>query len=156
VTLRPRVFAPVTFPAGLDSDQGAPDTVAAGPAGDPGAPERVDITVDGLDHSGLSYEVRVFLDNPAADAWTPATDGEGYAGSIHVYGQGRPQAHGDDGGEARLVIPRSIIVSEAVASRAADGRELSVTLVPIAVGGVAAEVDLSAGDVAVRIDRGLG
>jgi hypothetical protein len=156
VTLRPRVFPAVPSPVGGDTAHSL---------------ERADITVSGLDHGGLSYEVRVFLGNPGADADTPLDGGAGYAGSIHVYGQGRAarQTVPDEmTGELDgvLAIPagdatrprRSIVATEAVRAAAArgaqdgEGRQLSVTLVPVAVGAQEADVDLDAGPISVRID----
>ncbi len=143
MTLRPRVFAAVRSPVGRDAAERL---------------ERADITVSGLDHGGLSYEVRVFVGNPGADRDTPLETGEGYAGSIHVYGQGRPAPPNDGeaaGAEADARRPpRSILATEAVRAEAAksDAGELSVTLVPVAVGGEEADVDLDASPVSVRID----
>lgn len=48
---------------------------------------RADLTFYGLDHSGASYEARVFLDRPDATADTPLDD-PGYAGSFAVFGHG--------------------------------------------------------------------
>jgi hypothetical protein len=48
---------------------------------------RADITFYGLDHSGPSYEVRVFLDRPDATAGTSLDDPQ-YAGSFAVFGHG--------------------------------------------------------------------
>jgi tyrosinase len=48
---------------------------------------RADLTFYGLDHSGASYEARVFLDRPDATADTPLDD-PGYAGSFAVLGHG--------------------------------------------------------------------
>jgi hypothetical protein len=135
VTLRSRVFPAVPSPVGRE----------------PAEPlERADITVSGLDHGGLSYEVRVFVENPTADADTPLADGAGYAGSIHVYGQGRPGPAAGDVDATRP--PRSIVATEAVRARIARGDALSITLVPVAVGGQQADVDLDASPISVRID----
>lgn len=49
---------------------------------------RVDLEFRGVDHSGPSYEGRVFLDNPGADPSTPRGEDEGYAGSFYVFGHG--------------------------------------------------------------------
>ena len=48
---------------------------------------RADLTFYGLDHSGPSYEVRVFFDKPDAGADTPLDD-PSYAGSFSVFGHG--------------------------------------------------------------------
>lgn len=49
---------------------------------------RADVVVTGVDHSGCSYEVRLFLNNPAADGATPRDAAAGYAGRFHVFGHG--------------------------------------------------------------------
>lgn len=49
---------------------------------------RADLQFRGVDHSGPSFEARIFLDNPDADASTPADDAAGYAGSFHIFGHG--------------------------------------------------------------------
>ena len=54
-----------------------------------------ELIVYGVDHSGPSYEVRVFLDAPDADVTTPLTPDEGYAGCFTVSGHGA--CFGDDG-----------------------------------------------------------
>jgi hypothetical protein len=49
---------------------------------------RADLEFRGVDHSGPSFEARVYLDNPAADAETGRDAADGYAGSFHVFGHG--------------------------------------------------------------------
>jgi hypothetical protein len=49
---------------------------------------RADLQFRGIDHSGPSYEARVFLDNPDAGRSTPRTEDAGYAGSFYVFGHG--------------------------------------------------------------------
>jgi hypothetical protein len=49
---------------------------------------RADLEFRGVDHSGPSFEARVYLDNPAADAETGRDLDSGYAGSFHVFGHG--------------------------------------------------------------------
>ena len=49
---------------------------------------RADLQFRGVDHSGPSFEARVFLDNPGAKPSTPTTEDEGFAGSFHVFGHG--------------------------------------------------------------------
>jgi hypothetical protein len=50
---------------------------------------RVDLQFHGLDHSGSSYEGRIFINNPEADHNTPKTLENGYVGSYHIFGHGR-------------------------------------------------------------------
>lgn len=49
---------------------------------------RADLVFHGLDHSGPSYEGRVFINNPNATSRTPNDFSEGYAGSFFVFGHG--------------------------------------------------------------------
>jgi hypothetical protein len=49
---------------------------------------RADLIFYGVDHSGPTYEARVFLDNPRATEKTSLTAEEGYAGSFTVFGHG--------------------------------------------------------------------
>lgn len=48
---------------------------------------RADLVFHGLDHSGPSYEVRIFFNQPDATAATPRTT-EGYVGSFFMFGHG--------------------------------------------------------------------
>jgi hypothetical protein len=48
---------------------------------------RADLVFYDVDHSGASYEARVFLNSPDADADTPRDD-PSYAGSFHIFGHG--------------------------------------------------------------------
>lgn len=57
--------------------------------------KRADLHMSGVDHSGPSYEGRVFLNHPDADENTPLTVEAGYAGSFHVFGHGG--CYGDEG-----------------------------------------------------------
>lgn len=50
-------------------------------------PYRVDLVFYDVDHSGASYEARVFINAPDADADTPRDDPR-YAGSFHIFGHG--------------------------------------------------------------------
>ena len=49
---------------------------------------RADLTFYGLDHSGPSYEVRVFFDHPDAGPDTPLSADAGFAGKYSVFGHG--------------------------------------------------------------------
>ena len=109
--------------------------------------QRGDIEVSGLDHGGPSYEVRIFLDNPHADAETEPTPDNGYAASIYVYGYGDPPA-GEDAGSNP--ITRSVMATDAVRAAAQRGRQATVTLV--AVGAEGDDVDLDGTGVSVLVD----
>lgn len=56
---------------------------------------RADLVFYGVDHSGPSYEARIFLDNPRANGETPRDVERGYAGSFVVFGHGG--CYGDEG-----------------------------------------------------------
>jgi hypothetical protein len=54
----------------------------------PDAFTRADLEFRGVDHSGPSYEARIFLNNPGAGPDTPRDASEGYAGSFYIFGHG--------------------------------------------------------------------
>ena len=56
---------------------------------------RADLVFYGLDHSGPSYEGRVYLNRLDAGLDTAREADQGYAGSFFVFGHGR--CYGDDG-----------------------------------------------------------
>jgi tyrosinase len=56
---------------------------------------RADLVFYGVDHSGPSYEARIFLDTARANAETPRDIEKGYAGSFTVFGHGG--CYGDEG-----------------------------------------------------------
>ena len=106
--------------------------------------QRADLVFTGLDHSGPSYEVRVFFNRPDATADTPRTAGEGYVRSFYLFGHG-----GCAGEPGHCDVPASrrpydrrpphqltpairwVTVTEAARSALAAGSELTVTLVPV-------------------------
>jgi hypothetical protein len=49
---------------------------------------RADLEFRGVDHSGPSFEARVFFDNARADDATEKDAESGYAGSFYVFGHG--------------------------------------------------------------------
>jgi tyrosinase len=56
---------------------------------------RADLVFDGVDHSGGSFALRVFFNNPDATGETEITAENGYAGSVYVFGHGG--CFGDEG-----------------------------------------------------------
>ena len=56
---------------------------------------RADLVFYGVDHSGPSYEARVFVNRPDADEETPLDAQEGYVGSFTVFGHAG--CYGDEG-----------------------------------------------------------
>jgi hypothetical protein len=110
---------------------------------------RADLVFHGVDHAGPSYEARVFLNNPDADAETPRTPDEGYAGSFHIFGHGncfgdvghcdvndRGKAPNDFRGPHPLTPARKVVkVTETlkfILQR--DGKLKHVKVVPVAFG----------------------
>ena len=110
---------------------------------------RADLIFDDVDHSGPSFEARVFLNNPAATAETAATIQNGYAGSFHIFGHGiclgdvghcevtdRGKAPFDFRGPHPLVPQqKSLVVTDALKQILdRDGKLEHVTVVPVAYG----------------------
>jgi hypothetical protein len=58
------------------------------PSPGPDAFTRADLEFRGVDHSGPSYEARLFLDNRQANDDTRRDISDGYAGSFWVFGHG--------------------------------------------------------------------
>lgn len=56
---------------------------------------RADLVVRGISHESVSYDVRIYLDNPDASAATGFDPDQGYAGRITIFGHGG--CFGDDG-----------------------------------------------------------
>ena len=123
--------------------------------------ERADIVFTGVDQSGPSYEVRVFLDNPAADETTATTVENGYAGSFHVYGYGVwPREHeGPDDLQTEATRPparvtRYLVATDAVRRAFAEsGEPVSVTVVAVPYGAPpsALVVDLDFDSATIRL-----
>jgi hypothetical protein len=109
---------------------------------------RADVVFTGVDHSGTSYEVRLFLNNPAATAGTARTPESGYAGRFTVFGHGG--CYGDEGHcdvpapatdptEMRPAHPLTpldtyVTITDALRRAIAHGGALeTVTLVPVSI-----------------------
>ena len=104
---------------------------------------RADIEFEGVDHSGSTYEARVFLNNPGARAGTRPTAANGYAGSYYVFGHGG--CYGDQGHcdvvprgpyaprppHGLLPTRRVVVATDAVRRAVAKKKKLSITVVPI-------------------------
>jgi hypothetical protein len=105
---------------------------------------RADIEFHGVDHSGATYEGRVFLNNPAADESTPRTD-ESYVGSFHIFGHGgclgdvghcdvRPRGLFDPRPAHPLTPARKLVVATDAIRAAIDTADaLTITVVPVIV-----------------------
>ena len=114
---------------------------------------RADLVFEGVDHAGPSYEARVFLNNPQADAETPREVDRGYAGSFHIFGHGncfgdvghcdvddRGTAEHDLRGPHPLTPTRKQVTVTGALKHvlARDGKLDQVTVVPVAFGHAAA------------------
>jgi hypothetical protein len=141
VTVRPRVFDSVPISVGSE---------------DVRAIQRGEIVVDGLDQAGPSFELRIFLNNPDADARTEPTEENGYAGSIYVYGYGHGGPSEDPNAQGAAHTPltptRSVLATDAIRRAAADGPTASMTLVAVPYDSAGGDVDLGCAEVAVLVD----
>jgi tyrosinase len=104
---------------------------------------RADLVFEGLDHSGATFEARVFVNNKAATATTATTAQKGYAGTFHIFGHGG--CFGDAGHcEVRglprpydprpahpLTPARKVVIATEAIRRAIKGKDMTVTVVPI-------------------------
>lgn len=130
----------------------APVPIPVGP-GDAERLERADVVIDGLEQGGGSYELRVFVNNPDADAATDPTPVRGYAGSVYVYGYGLPPERLEraPGEPAHVPMSRYVVATEAIRAAAGAGNEASITLVPVVYRAPAPDVDLSRLGVSILI-----
>lgn len=119
-----------------------------------GEPEftRADLVFYGVDHSGPSFEARVFLNNPGAGLDTPRDPEAGFAGSFTIFGHagcagdaGHCEVPGQpaDPFDARPPHPltpqtKTVIITDAL-HRVTDP-ELTITVVPVRPGPLEAEV----------------
>jgi tyrosinase len=108
---------------------------------------RADLEFHGVDHSGSSFEARVFFNNPDADETTPRQEDSGYVGSFYIFGHGGcfgdighcdiPESPRDpfDRRPPHPLTPqkRTVVVTEAIKQfRETAGGDLTVTVVPVA------------------------
>jgi tyrosinase len=109
---------------------------------------RADVVVTGVDHSGGSFEVRIFLNRPDADGSTSRDQAQGYAGRFHVFGHGgcfgdvghcdvpAPTTDPTDLRPPHLLTPLTtyVTVTKALRQLLAEGRTLeSLTFVPVSL-----------------------
>ena len=112
--------------------------------------DHADLQFHQVDHSGHSYEVRVYLNNHDATEETGRDPATGYAGSFYVFGHGGcfgeeghcdPKRRGVHPFDLRLPHPlepttKSLEITDSLKRIRDEGAsELDVTLVPITSGG---------------------
>jgi tyrosinase len=110
------------------------------------APYRVDLEIEGVDHSGDSYEGRVFVNNANATARTEPVPGKGYAGSFFVFGHGPcygttghcdpsegPPIHPYDYRPPHDLTPQrhAVDITKAVLALGVAEGDFTVTIVPV-------------------------
>jgi hypothetical protein len=106
--------------------------------------QRADLEFIGVDHSGASYEARVYVNNPNANANTQTTPTNGYAGSFYVLGHGgcfgdvghcdiHPKRDEFDPRPSSPLEPmkKVVIATDAIKTAAAGTSEINVTVVPV-------------------------
>jgi hypothetical protein len=118
---------------------------------------RADIEFVGVDHSGASFEGRVFLNKATPDTERDRTPANGYAGSFYIFGHGN--CFGDVGHcdvqDRRPFDPRPahpltpakkiVIATEALREALGQGDSIAITVIPVVrpgAGGADAEADV--------------
>ena len=108
---------------------------------------RADLVFYGVDHSGPSYEARVFVNNPQADTATERVLEEGYAGSFTVFGHNgcfgdaghcMPDQRTRDEFDVRAPHPlqpltMTVIATDAIRRALVDPETTTVTVTVVAV-----------------------
>ena len=113
----------------------------------PDQPEfaRADLTFYGLEHSGPSYEVRIFVSHPDAGPATPLTADAGFAGRFSVFGHGgcfgeeghcevRPPVSVFDRRQPHPLVPavRTLTVTDTIRDLIQhDAPTVTITAVPV-------------------------
>ena len=106
---------------------------------------RADLEFIGVDHSGPSFEARVFVNNPDANLNTPPTEAAGFAGCFNVFGHGgcfgdvghcetlkRPEDGFDPRPSHQLMPMKKVVIATAAIRRAqAQRADINVTVVPL-------------------------
>ena len=104
---------------------------------------RADLELQEVDHSGPSYEGRVFINNDNANYDTPLNSNGGYVGSYYIFGHGG--CYGDEGhcdirreNSPFNLVPAQLkpenvfmIVTPRIKELPKTGKDFKVTVVPI-------------------------
>lgn len=78
-------------------------------------------------HTQESYEVRVFLEQPGADASTPTEGNKHYAGSLFFYGQGQYSGVGVEGLSSRTPLAQEFDLSPGASNTSPFTLNLDIT-----------------------------
>jgi hypothetical protein len=124
---------------------------------------RADIEFHKVDSSALSYEGRVFLNNPNADQYTPLSLERGYVGSYHIFAyggflndEGQFDIHEEKSKYERLsdslACHKRIIVTEALKKMGYHTNEFVITIVPVLPAGSSRTDGLDANDI-VKLEK---
>jgi tyrosinase len=108
---------------------------------------RADLVFYGVEHAGPSYEARIFIDNPGADADTERVAEQGYAGAFSVFGHNGcfgaeghclPDQRHTDEFDVRAPHPlraltKTVIATDAIRRAVVDAsvRQVTLTVVPV-------------------------
>ena len=104
---------------------------------------RADLELQGVDHSGPSYEGRVFINNEFANYDTPLNNNNGYVGSYYIFGHGG--CYGDVGHcdmrreRTRFnLVPNQLkpenifmIITPRIKELQSSTKEFKITIVPV-------------------------
>ena len=106
--------------------------------------ECAELQFHNVDHSGASFQARIFFNNADADEATPRDLEHGYAGCFHVFGHGKcwgDEGHCEASAERRPFDLRSphpltpreaeVVVTDALRRIASQTDQVIVTVVPI-------------------------
>ena len=118
--------------------------IALSPAMRQAAFKRAVLQFHGVDHSGASFQARIFFNNTRANENTPMTLQQGYAARFHIFGHGRcwgDAGHCDVPSERRPFDPRSphpltpreveVVVTDALLKVALESETVTITVVPV-------------------------
>ena len=126
---------------------------------------RADIEMQNVDHSGPSYEGRVFLNNPSAGEDTELTEKNGYVGSYSIFGHGGcvgnlghcdilPQKGPYDKRPAQDLKPqyKRIIITDFLKKIGKNTNQFTITIVPVLYGETKSSIEVNMKEI-VKLDK---
>ena len=114
---------------------------------------RADIVIRNMDGSGISYEGKVFLNNPNANQETVLSLENGYVGSYHIFGYGalfpgdihkERSRYDHRPSQSPLIEYKRIVVTDALRVLGQNTNAFVITIVPVLPGH---ESDVLEGDI---------